>query len=238
LKALVEQKALIRLQDNSNEPAFKLEEKVWDQEVHPSRLVAPGVREVIRARLRRLSEDAFGLLAAGAVLDHAFTFEQLCQVAGLAENAGLSALDQLLKQSLLKEGSASQTGAWGQAASPEEVYYFSHDKIRDVAYTEAGDARRRVFHRRAFRLLETGGAAWASLAHHAEWGGLPVEALKTHLKAGDNALRLYAVRDALGHYRQALALWHRQTENTGPENNPLTHQEVQHLLTQLGRACE
>ncbi|MBN9391169.1 MAG: AAA family ATPase [Chloroflexi bacterium] len=237
LKALVERKALVPAEDSSKKPVLKLAEKVWDEEIHPVRLVAPGVREVIRARLGRLSGDAFGLLAAGAVLDHAFSFEQLCGVAGLDENTGLNALDQLLKHSLLKEGSALQAGPLNHPANPVEAYFFSHDKIRDVAYTEAGDARRRVFHRRALRLFEASGAAWASLAHHAEWGGLPVEALKMHLKAGDNALRLYAVRDALGHYRQALALWHRQTETANLEN-PLAPEEVQQLFTQLGRGYE
>ena len=39
---------------------------------------------------------------------------------------------------------------------PSPTYSFTHEKIRQVAYTEAGTARRRMLHRRAFELLEEG----------------------------------------------------------------------------------
>ena len=59
------------------------------------------------------------------------------------------------------------------------TYSFTHEKIRQVAYTEMGHARRRLLHRRAFEVLEEGGAPAARLAHHALCGrsrgaGLPV----------------------------------------------------------------
>jgi len=37
---------------------------------------------------------------------------------------------------------------------PSDTYFFTHDKIRDVVYTEAGEARRRIFHRRALDVLQ------------------------------------------------------------------------------------
>ncbi len=63
----------------------------------------PSVREVICARLDRLTPNAFALLAAGAVLGQAITFEHLCQVADLAEQDGLPALDEVLHSRLLYE---------------------------------------------------------------------------------------------------------------------------------------
>ena len=47
------------------------------------------------------------------------------------------------------------------------AYAFANDMLRDVVYTEAGDARRRLFHRRALAVLEAARDSAAVLAHHA-----------------------------------------------------------------------
>jgi predicted ATPase len=110
----------------------------------PNGMLPPHVREMIQRRLARLSAPARDLLAAGAVLDHNFTFEALCLVAQLAPQEGLAALDEALQSLLLRESSYWQEGR-------EEVsYHFGHDKIRAVVYAAAGNARRRVFHSRAY----------------------------------------------------------------------------------------
>ncbi len=59
---------------------------------------------------------------------------------------GLAALDEALQSLLLHESNHQQEGRRGVA------YVFGHDKIREVVYAEAGDARRRVFHSRAYGL--------------------------------------------------------------------------------------
>ncbi|HET8851823.1 MAG TPA: AAA family ATPase [Ktedonobacteraceae bacterium] len=109
-------------------------------------LLPVDVRELIERRLARLSSPARNLLAAGAVLGHVFTFEELCQVAQLAPQDGLAALDEVLQGLLLFESSRRREGSSGVS------YHFAHDKIRQVVYAAAGDARRRVFHSRAYGL--------------------------------------------------------------------------------------
>jgi len=47
----------------------------------PDTMLPWDMREMIQQRLARLSSPARDLLAAGAVLGHDFTFEDLCQVA-------------------------------------------------------------------------------------------------------------------------------------------------------------
>ncbi len=124
----------------------------WVFEPHPSILEATppnnilpsDVREMIQRRLVRLSSPARDLLAAGAVLGHDFTFEELCQVAQLAPQDGLAALDEALQSLLLRESSHRGEGGGGVS------YHFADDKIREVVYTAAGDARRRVFHSRVY----------------------------------------------------------------------------------------
>src|SRR5215216_4169935 len=123
---------------------------------------SPGVREAILARLGRLKPAASMLLAAAAVLGRPSDFEDLRRVAGMDEDEGLSALEEALASGLLREVA-------GDAAPPAndgpDAYVCAHDKIRDVIYTEAGGARRRVYHRRALRKLEVDeGASAAELA--------------------------------------------------------------------------
>ena len=126
-------------------------------------LVPPTVRAVIRARIAQLSPDAQALLAAAAVLGHTTGFEQMRSVAGLAEPVGLGALDEALGRRLLIERAE-------QRSNRHDRYTFAHDKIRDVVYTEAGDARRRAYHQRAFTVLADAPAP--ERAHHALAGGL------------------------------------------------------------------
>ena len=98
---------------------------------------------MISRRLSRLSSTARNLLAAGAVLGRDFTFEKLCQVAQLAPQDGLAALDEALQSLLLHESSHRREGRRGV------FYHFADDKIREIVYEAAGDARRRAFQSRA-----------------------------------------------------------------------------------------
>jgi predicted ATPase len=157
----------------------------------------PSVREVIVTRLDRLTPNAFALLVAGAVLGQGTTFERLCQVADLKEENGLCALDEALHSGLLyepeREGGPMTAGR----------YVFAHQKIRAVVYAEAGEARRRIFHRRALQALQAAAAPAAELAYHALSAGLVEPAFHWSLVAGDEAMRVFAVCDALTFYEQA-----------------------------------
>jgi DNA-binding SARP family transcriptional activator len=191
----------------------------------PDGFLAPAVRNVINARLARLGSTAAALLAAGAVLGQGCRFAHLCAVAALDESAGLAALDDLLAAELLREsGSGEQPGC----------YFFTHDKIRAVVYAEAGAARRRLFHQRAYTALAATAPA-ATLAHHAAEAGLAAAAVGHSLAAGDAALAVFAVRDALTHYQRARRLLAEAVTQDGPRV-PLADQH--RLYVQLGRACE
>ncbi len=141
----------------------------WVFEPHPSLLDAPlpdnllpsEVRELIQRRLARLSSPARTLLAAGAVLGQDFTFEELCRVAQLAPKEGLAALDEALQSLLLRESSHRREGSRGVS------YHFADDKILQVVYAAAGDARRRVLHGRVLAVREHADVPTAVLADHA-----------------------------------------------------------------------
>jgi predicted ATPase/DNA-binding SARP family transcriptional activator len=164
--------------------------------------LAPGVREVIRARITRLSPSAFALLSAGAVLGQDLEFGVMCQVAGLPESDGLTALDELLNARLLLEA---------------KRYSFAHDKIRDVTYTEAGDARRKVFHRRALETLEAAKAPAAVLASHAVAAGQTEQIVRYSLKAGFEAFELRALPEAITHLETVRGMIQKPISGLDPQ---------------------
>ena len=229
LKALFERGLLARIPRNDGQ--WRIDFMVSTlNEGALRRFLPPGVREVIRVRLDQLTPHAFALLAAGAVLGRDFTYEQLYQVAGLDEQAALSALDTLLQSRFLREGSEREAVFdWTEGTIVIATYFFTHDKIRDVVYSEAGDARRRVFHRRALQVLQDAPAA--ERVQHAIAAGLYAQAFQLYVAAGDEAMRIFAVNDAIVCYEQAQQLLSRRQEQWSLSI-------IQQLYSQLGRAYE
>jgi DNA-binding SARP family transcriptional activator len=220
LSALVERGVLVRHRDAGG----------WTvglEEV-PGGIIPPGVREAIVGRLARLGPDSSKLLAAAAILGRPSGFEDLRRVAGMDEDEGLSALEEVLASGLLREVA-------GDAASPLDDYACAHDVIRGVIYTEAGGARRSVYHRRALELLEQEGTPAAELAHHALAAGLSDEAFRHLLAAGDEAMALFAASDAVEHYESARKLLGGALGQPGGSPSIA---EVEHLYANLGRAYE
>lgn len=180
------------------------------------------VHAVIRSRLNRLSPNAFSLLAGGAVLEHRITFERMCAISNLSEDQALPALDELISGRLILE--TVQPGV----VSP---YTFTNDMLRDVVYTEAGDARRRLFHRRALEVLKKGGESAAVLAHHALAAGMAQAAFHYSLAAGRDALHLSAVSEAIVHFEHALQFVREAARSEMPEKA-----DIRDLYIQLSRA--
>jgi DNA-binding SARP family transcriptional activator/tetratricopeptide (TPR) repeat protein len=158
----------------------------------------PELRQIVRGRVDGLSPHSRTLLVAAAVLGRLFTFEDLREVSGLPEDDALGAMDELVRARLLRETDSHKRGP--------AAHFFSHDKIRDVVYAEATDARRRVFHRRAVELLGARLAPAGEIVHHALAAGLDEIALTASMTAGADAVRVLAPRDAIRHFAQAVDL--------------------------------
>jgi len=116
-------------------------------------------------------------------------------------------------------------------------YVFAHQKIRAVVYAEAGEARRSIFHRRALQALQEAAAPAADLAYHALAAGLAEPAFHWSLAAGDEAMRVVAVRDALTFYEQARHLLAERWHGLGLLSL-LPAPEIEHLYIHLGRMYE
>jgi len=182
------------------------------------------VQAVVRSRLNRLSPNAFSLLVGAAVLEQQITFEHLCAISNVNEDLALPALDELISGRLLLE--SAQPGA-------ASAYAFTNDMLRDVVYTEAGDARRRLFHRRALEILAAAGDSAAVLAHHALAAGLAQAAFQHSLAAGREALRISAVNEAVVHLTNA-----RQFVQDPPTSDFPALADIQELDWLLSRVFE
>ena len=172
--------------------------KLSDQAVESRAYLSTGVREIIQNWLGRISTPAAELLLAAAVLGQQATFDHLCHVAGLEEMQAATALDELFVKQLLLE---ADEASLGRDQTP--AYIFSHQKLAEVAYSEAGAARRRILHRRAFEVLRATAAPSAELAYHALHADLTTETVQYSIIAGNEAMRLFAVRVAIIHYETA-----------------------------------
>ncbi len=221
LKDLLERGALHPKRQTNGKWAFEVDA---DHDLGQAVRVPSTVRAVIRSRLNRLSPNAFTLLAAGATLEHQITFERLCAIANVAEDLGLPALDELVSSNLLLEAAH---------ADDASVYIFAHHMIWEVVYTEAGDARRRLFHRRALDVLEAARESAAMLAHHALTAGLAEAAFRYSLAAGQEALRLAAAGEAVVHFEKA-----RQLAQEASLTGVAFESHLRDLYLQLSRAYE
>jgi len=158
-----------------------------------------GLREVVEERLGDLDETAAQVAASIAVIGHGVDLPLLVEVSGRSEDETAAALDDLLDRGV---ASATRDG----------TFEFAHESLRSVAYDACSPARRRLLHVRVVAALTAragrrgGGRLAARIAEHARAAGLRQEAASWSLRAGDQALSVFANADALEHFETALAL--------------------------------
>ncbi len=180
------------------------------------------VRAIVSARIKQATSTASALLAAAAILGRSFTFAQVCRIAGLNEHEGQAALDEVLKRHL--------------CCAVGDLYVFTHDKLREVVYAEITAQERRALHSRALEVLCSESASAGLLAYHAQEAGLYAQAFQQYVAAGDEALCLFALRDASAYYESARQLL---TEKQMPTVLPDTAlAAIEHLYIQSGHVCE
>ena len=119
-----------------------------------------------------------------------------------------------------------------QSPGGASAYAFANDMLRDVVYTEAGDARRRLFHRRALEVLEPAGDSSAVLAHHALAAGLAQAAFRHSLAAGREARQISAASEAIVHFERARQLVQEGSLSEMPDEADLRDLGMQLSLSQ------
>lgn len=112
-----------------------------------------GVRSLLRARFSGLSGEARELLELTAVVGRNFDLGLLRGAASRTEADISGIIEPLMSSGLIFE-------------TPDEGYYFSHDKLRQTLYEDLGGRRRQELHLHVARALQRDGGDPAELAHH------------------------------------------------------------------------
>ena len=231
LKTLLEQEILMWQQTDAQAWTLEMTDSTktnWPATMQ--RFLPPTVREHIRQRFIQLAPATQHVLIAGAVLGQNFRLLSVCQVAKVDENVGVDAIEEALQKQIVQE--KEHTRSWS-----EQAYVFSHGKVREVIYTEAGEARRKLYHQRAFETIQDSDGPAVDLAHHALAAGLLKKAFHYFLVVGDEARKVFAAQEAIAAYEQARHLF----ENADSRQELLVDvslSEVQHLYTSLGCSYE
>ena len=158
----------------------------------------PQVQAVLAARLALLSDEARAAAEVASAVGRDFRFDILAQASDLEEDALVRALDELWRRQIVR-------------VQDEERWDFSHDRIREVAYTGIGPARRRLIHRRIAQGMELLFAnrldeVSASIAAHLDAGGHAARAIPFLERAAEVATRVSANEEAIRCLNHALSL--------------------------------
>src|SRR6516165_953282 len=185
------------------------------------------LQDSLAARLDRLA-PVKEIAQIGAAIGREFSYPLLHAVAGRDEPALRMALTQLEEAELL----------FRSGMPPDARYTFKHALVQDMAYETLLRSRRHVLHRQIADALRgefpTVAAAEPELvAHHLTQAGLDEPAIEWWGKAGDQALRRSAFKEAAAHLGKAIELADKlaaTAPSAAPGSNRLR------LQTSLGNA--
>jgi len=154
----------------------------------------------LAARLDRLA-SVKEIAQIGAAIGREFSYPLLRAVAGRDEPALRAALVQLEEAELL----------FRSGAPPDARYTFKHALVQDTAYETLLRSRRQILHRQIADALRGEFQAVAAaepelVAHHLTQAGLDEPAIEWWGRAGDQALRRSAFKEAAAHLRKAIEL--------------------------------
>ncbi len=155
--------------------------------------VPPAVRQSLRERMGELSDDAWLVTRAAAVLATPVDEDLVAQVAGLAVPQAIRALGTALAAAVLEERDDGR-------------FCFLHALAAQAVYDEIPGPERRWLHRRAAEALQSGPEppALAQLAHHFKEAGLVAEWTRYAEQAADAAGAIGDDRSAARLLEQAL----------------------------------
>jgi class 3 adenylate cyclase/predicted ATPase len=208
--------------------------------------IPPTLQQSLAARLDRLG-PAREIAQIGAVLGRSFSYVLLRDVAfvaavndrgsaGLSE-AGARGLDETGLRSAL-ERLAEADILFVEGAARQANYRFKHALIQDAAYESLLKSRRQALHRRAAEILrdqpERAAAEPEVIAHHFTQAALDDLAIEWWGKAGHQALRRSAFKEAIAHLGKAIEMADRA--GAAAQRAPGGAAAVSQRLTQLNAA--
>ena len=160
------------------------------------------VASTVRVRVDAAPPATTQLLAVVAVVAAPVDPDLLRRVSGRSDAEVVAGLEDAVARGLLVE------------SATRAAYDFPHDTLRRLVLDRTSRARRRLLHGRAADALmerlsrRPGAVAAASIARQLELAGRDEEAAVWHVRAAEDARRVFAHSSAAEHLEAALALGH------------------------------
>jgi len=174
------------------------------EKVDFSRVSVPTtVQDIITRRLDKLDDETYKILEHASVIGRDFSFEILLRSLEINEDELLDRLEKLMELKLIREDTTSD----------EEKYSFEHAMLQEVVYSNLTKSKKRLLHAKIGSVIETmyneKGRRHKSeyiymLSRHYTFGLEYEKALKYSTLAGDHAMSIFALEEALKFYTQAL----------------------------------
>ena len=207
--------------------------------------LAPGVHQLIQARIKTLSDLSLELLSVGALLGTGFSLSLLQGVIKEESVDVLQALEEL------------EVGRFLYSNQKDEQiqYFFFHEKIRESVLFDLRPAHRRLLHSKIAGTLEQyfGERALsqaARVAYHYQESGNQLKAFDYWVQAAQHAYRLFSIQDATDAFSSAERIIPREqrlsqeqlyrlytdwTDMAFENNNPETLFRINETLLSLGQ---
>ncbi|HKY51397.1 MAG TPA: AAA family ATPase, partial [Candidatus Limnocylindria bacterium] len=174
----------------------------WQRKPIEELEIPSSIREAVRARLERLSEEARQTIVAAGVIGHRFAFDVLRAVRGVDDPALEAQLRELIDEQLMSEVEGGR-----------DEFSFRHALTREVVYDDLLVRERKRLHRVVADALASLPATEPSLlAHHLLAAGEQERAVPVLIEAADRAMRTGAPREAAAHYARAVEIGPPETQ--------------------------
>jgi DNA-binding SARP family transcriptional activator/tetratricopeptide (TPR) repeat protein len=152
---------------------------------------------VLRNRLEHATTAAREVAGLAAAVGSNFTLDLLTEASDLDADIVVGAVDELWRRRIMHEF--------------RDGYDFSHDLLREAAYTQVSPPKRWLLHRRVAQALELlhpddTDTVSAQLAEQYARGGRPGRAVAYYRRAADVAAGMFAHAEAIRLHKQALAI--------------------------------
>jgi len=184
--------------------------------------VPPTLQASLMARLDRLGPGPKEIAQIGAAIGREFSYELLAVVTPRSATEIQAALARLVAAGLVFQ----------RGTPPTAEYQFKHALVQDTAYGTLLRGPRQALHGRIAAAIGERSPDLAErqpelLAHHFAEASEPERAALSWRKAGEQAVRRAANREAIEHFHRALALVEAQPESAARSRAELA------ILTQL-----
>ena len=177
--------------------------------------IPPTLRQSLAARLDRLG-SAREVAQIGAVLGRSFSYARSAQRRfssgarrpwpGRSWRSRRQGTSMKARSRSLWAVSWTRIFSSSRASPPEATYRFKHALIQDAAYDSLLKSRRQTLHRRAAEALIEANEEPEAVARHFTEAGLDDLAIEWWSKAGEDALRRSAYKEAIAHLGRAIAM--------------------------------